>query len=166
MSFASPEMKDPGTSSRHQGLNPSSRADRSQRQEKAPSTSPSAGRPDWRQRQIIQLRLSRAERLRADQIIAVLAQLWPRCFRLDEEWRLPLKMGIGVDLKGMLTEPEPISERDIDLALIRYVGSRGYLRRSSHAGAVRIDLDGRKAGRVRKHQANRAKVLLLKRGRR
>ena len=37
-----------------------------------------------------------------DEIIALLAERWPRCFMLAEDRRLPLKVGIFHDLKAAL----------------------------------------------------------------
>ena len=78
-----------------------------------------------------------------DEIIALPAERWPRCFMLAEDRRLPLKVGIFHDLKA----PDQLSR-----ALGTYCSAPDYQRRLQD-GAARIDLDGQRAGTVTPSEA-------------
>jgi sRNA-binding protein len=81
----------------------------------------------------------------ADDLIAVLADLFPGVFAVYEARRRPLRVGIHGDLKAALEGAA--TGRELGLALSRYCGAGGYLR-ALKAGAPRIGLDGRPAGSV------------------
>jgi sRNA-binding protein len=57
-----------------------------------------------------------------DEIIALLAERWPRCFVLAEDRRLPLKVGIFHDLKAALGGK--VSSDQLSRALGTYCSAR------------------------------------------
>ena len=73
--------------------------------------------------------------------IRVLVERWPKCFAVDEKQRRPLKIGIGEEIAGILTDI------DVSLALALYTRNPSYMK-SCVAGAARIGLDGEPAGTV------------------
>jgi sRNA-binding protein len=88
-------------------------------------------------------------------VIAALARIWPRTFFVDPERRLPLKVGIGDELKEVMVpaiRAGRISTHDINIAIRRYVDSRGYLENCSF-NAPRVGLNGSPAGRVSYRQS-------------
>ena len=85
-----------------------------------------------------------------DEIIALLAERWPRCFMLAEDRRLPLKVGIFHDLKAALGGK--VSPDQLSRALATYCSAPDYQRRLKD-GAARIDLDGQRAGTVTPSEA-------------
>ena len=85
-----------------------------------------------------------------DQVIALLASLFPNTFALFQERRKPLKLGIHLDLESALGEVELLPA-----ALGHYCRNIAYMR-SQRAGAKRIDLDGNDAGEVTAEQAANA----------
>ena len=85
-----------------------------------------------------------------DEIIALLAERWPRCFMLAEDRRLPLKVGIFHDLKAALGGK--VSPDQVSRALGTYCSAPDYQRRLKD-GAARIDLDGQRAGTVTPSEA-------------
>src|SRR5262249_18462346 len=88
-----------------------------------------------------------------DEIIALLAESWPRCFMSAEDRRLPLKVGIFHDLKAALggkVLPDQLSR-----ALGTYCSAPDYQRRLKD-GAARLDLDGQRAGHQRQCGRGRA----------
>jgi sRNA-binding protein len=95
------------------------------------------------------------EERRADQVILALARLWPRTFFVDPERRLPLEIGIGEELKEIMApaiKVGRISTHDINIAIRRYVDSRGYLE-ACLFNAPRLGLRGEPAGRVSYRQS-------------
>src|SRR5262249_4359967 len=87
---------------------------------------------------------------RDDEIIALLAESWPRCFMSAEDRRLPLKVGMFHDLKAALggkVLPDQLSR-----ALGTYCSAPDYQRRLKD-GAARLDLDGQRAGTVTPSEA-------------
>ena len=85
-----------------------------------------------------------------DEIIALLAERWPRCFMLAEDRRLPLKVGIFHDLKAALGGK--VSPDQLGHALGTYCSAPDYQRRLKD-GAARLDLDGQRAGTVTPSEA-------------
>jgi ProP effector len=84
------------------------------------------------------------------EIIALLAERWPRCFVLAEDRRLPLKVGIFHDLKAALGGK--VSPDQLSRALGTYCSAPDYQRHLKD-GAARIDLDGQRAGTVTRSEA-------------
>jgi sRNA-binding protein len=85
-----------------------------------------------------------------DEIIALLAESWPRCFMSAEDRRLPLKVGIFHDLKAALGGK--VSPDQLSRALGTYCSAPDYQRRLKD-GAARLDLDGQRAGTVTPSEA-------------
>ena len=85
-----------------------------------------------------------------DEIIALLAERWPRCFVVVEDRRLPLKVGIFHDLKAALGGK--VSPDQVSRALGTYCSAPDYQRHLKD-GAARIDLDGQRAGTVTPSEA-------------
>ena len=81
-----------------------------------------------------------------DEIIALLAERWPRCFMLAEDRRLPVKVGIFHDLKAALGGK--VSPDQLSRALGTYCSAPDYQRRLKDGGGARLDLDGQRAGTV------------------
>ena len=81
------------------------------------------------------------ERQKRKATIRALAERWPKCFAVSEKQRRPLKIGIGDEVRALLTDAE------VSAALAFYTGSTSYLK-ALVAGAVRIGLDGEPAGVV------------------
>src|SRR5262249_62314408 len=90
-----------------------------------------------------------------DEIIALLAEGWPRCFMLAEDRRLPLKVGIFHDLKAALGGK--VSPDHLSRALRTYCSAPDYQRHLKD-GAARIDLDGQRAGTVTPSEAKWARA--------
>src|SRR5262245_58203375 len=90
-------------------------------------------------------------------VIALLAELWPRCFFMWEARRRPLKLGIHKDilvaLNGALTPLE------LSKALGIYCSNPVYLSNTRN-GAWRLDLDGKPAGTVTADEEAHAKATL------
>jgi hypothetical protein len=100
--------------------------------------------------------LQRQERRkRAIAIIAILAERYPRAFAVYEARRRPLKIGIYNDIEGF-------DGRDLELAMMIYTKSFGYLTQM-RVGVDRIDLDGRRAGSVTEEDAADAQRLVNER---
>jgi sRNA-binding protein len=93
----------------------------------------------------------------AEELIATLAELFPQTF-VAEAWKphRPLKIGIHLDLAGVLTEDE------LNLALRRY-GNRLMYQRALAAGERRVDLEGNPVGAVMPDQVARAARLVAHR---
>ena len=73
--------------------------------------------------------------------IRALAERWPKCFAVDEKRRRPLKIGIAEEVRALLPDI------DVSAALALYTHSTSYMK-ALVAGAVRIGLDGERAGTV------------------
>ena len=73
----------------------------------------------------------------AYEVIAALAEAYPKCFVVYEKYSRPLKLGIHRDLIAARQIPED----EILNALRMYVANLRYLKKL-RAGAVRIGLDG------------------------
>jgi ProP effector len=97
-----------------------------------------------------------AEGERARQLVAALAERWPKCFAVKSCRRVPLKIGIAADIAAAGFAG------DLALALRWYTGSTEY-RQALKAGAARIDLDGNAAGVVSNLEARVAAAVLAKR---
>jgi ProP effector len=85
-------------------------------------------------------------RQKREATLRVLVERWPKCFAVDEKQRRPLKIGIGEEIAGILTDI------DVSVALALYTRSPSYIE-ACVAGAVRIGLDGEPAGTVTAQQA-------------
>jgi len=82
--------------------------------------------------------------------VEALSETYPKAFFVNGRLRRPLKLGIAKDIKADLAA-DPDSELkfyDIDQVLAWYTNHVGYQNACSVAGAVRVDLDGAKAGTV------------------
>src|SRR5215207_9083757 len=93
------------------------------------------------------------QRKQREATIRVLADRWPNCFAVSEKQRRPLKIGIGEEIAGLLTDV------DVLAALALYTRSPGYME-ALVAGAVRIGLDGEPAGVVTAQQVAFARTQL------
>ena len=94
------------------------------------------------------------------QTIALLADLFPKCFFVYGRRRRPLRLGIDKDIADALG-----SDAGIKAALRLYVSNYEY-RRKLKTGAPRIDLDGNAAGTVSAEEAQFAEKLVAKAARR
>jgi ProP effector len=97
------------------------------------------------------------ERQRHKATIHALAERWPKCFAVDEKQRRPLKIGIGKEVAGVLTDI------DVSAAVAFYTRSARYMK-ACVAGAVRIGLDGEPAGTVTAEEEGFARRRLARRG--
>src|SRR5262249_3720722 len=77
--------------------------------------------------------------------IALLVEAFPKTFFMYERRRLPLKLGIHLDILAVMAGV--ITPEELSAALRYYVSNDGYLR-ACRQGAVRIDLNGQSAGEV------------------
>ena len=89
----------------------------------------------------------------ADDLIAVLAEWWPRAFSVFERRRKPLKLGIHDDI--LAAAKGAISPDELKIALRFFCANVCYLR-ACVEGAARIDLDGEAAGCVSADEAAHA----------
>jgi sRNA-binding protein len=80
-------------------------------------------------------------------LIALLEERWPQCFALYQARRKPLKIGIHLDVIAALAGE--VEESAIRKALAVYTNNVWYLK-TLKVDAVRIDLDGVRAGVVTK----------------
>lgn len=94
--------------------------------------------------------------------IALLAELFPKCFAVYEARRKPLKIGIRGDLVAAVGGFTGAQIRELHATLGRYVGSTGYLR-AMDPKAVRVDLNGQPAGEVTLEESLIAKKRLYER---
>lgn len=78
------------------------------------------------------------------EIIAYLAEKFPRCFILEGEAK-PLKIGLFQDLAEALKDDERVSKTQLRHALRQYTSNWRYLH-GCREGAERVDLDGNPAG--------------------
>ena len=95
--------------------------------------------------------------LAANNTIAVLADLYPRCFWVFQDYRKPLKIGVHADIIAALNGAADAKE--IGFALRVYTANIAYLR-SCKQGAERIGLDGAATGYVSGDEAINAKQRL------
>jgi ProP effector len=91
-------------------------------------------------------------------IIAILAEWFPKTFWVYERRRQPLKIKIHVDI--LERTAGAIAPQELARALRYYTGNAGYLRAASQAGAVRIDLEGQPVGVVTPEQAATTRLRL------
>ena len=90
-------------------------------------------------------------------VIALLAELYPRCFSIYEGRRRPLKIGIHKDIQAKLDGA--ITADELYKALGAYCSNPVYLS-STRKGAWRLDLDGKPAGVVTADEEAHAKAIL------
>ncbi|MFZ7136020.1 RNA chaperone ProQ [Avibacterium avium] len=88
------------------------------------------------------------------EIIAYLAEKFPRCFFLEGEAK-PLKVGIFQDLAEALADDEKVSKTQLRQALRLYTAGWRYLY-ACKEGAERVDLQGNPAGVLEKEHAEHA----------
>jgi ProP effector len=93
-------------------------------------------------------------------VIALLAELYPKCFSVYEGRRRPLKLKIHLDIQAALDGA--VTPAELSRALGAYCANSAYLH-SSREGAPRIDLDGNPAGVVTAEEAQGAKARLAAR---
>jgi ProP effector len=94
----------------------------------------------------------------AKQIIAYLAEKFPKCFTAEGEVK-PLKIGIFKDLAQRVEDEGVVSRTQLRQALRRYTSSWRYLK-SIAKGGTRIDLDGEPGDAVEQdHIDHAAKAL-------
>lgn len=92
------------------------------------------------------------------EVIAFLAETFPKCFSVDGEAR-PLKIGIFQDLAERLNEEERVSKTLLRSTLRHYTNSWRYLY-SIKEGAHRVDLDGVEGDAIEKEHAEHAQKQL------
>lgn len=94
----------------------------------------------------------------AKQIIAYLAEKFPKCFTAEGETK-PLKIGIFKDLAERVEEDGVVSRTQLRQALRRYTSSWRYLKCVARGG-VRVDLDGQELDQLEtEHIEHAAKAL-------
>jgi ProP effector len=89
--------------------------------------------------------------------IALLAELYPKCFAIYEERRRPLKIGIHQDIQAALDGA--ITPTELHRALGFYCSNPVYLSQT-RTGAGRVDLNGELAGAVTADEEAHAKATL------
>ncbi|SKA53481.1 RNA chaperone ProQ [Enterovibrio nigricans] len=92
------------------------------------------------------------------QVIAYIAELFPKCFTLEGEAR-PLKIGIFQDLANRLADDAKVSKTQLRAALRQYTSSWRYLY-GAKAGAIRVDLDGNDCGELEQEHIDHAQTAL------
>jgi ProP effector len=90
-------------------------------------------------------------------VIQLLQERWPACFAVLETRRRPLKIGIHNEILEALDGA--ITQAELRRALGCYTANSVYLQHMT-AGATRVDLDGRQAGRVTREEAEYAVTAL------
>jgi hypothetical protein len=88
-----------------------------------------------------------------NEVIAILAELYPRTFFVDPRLRRPIKVNISAEIDRR-NEPE-LNGYNVGAAVDWYTGHYGY-GKSIIAGSPRLDLDGKQAGTVTEAEANSA----------
>ncbi|RXJ74292.1 RNA chaperone ProQ [Veronia nyctiphanis] len=88
------------------------------------------------------------------QVIAYIAELFPKCFTIEGEAR-PLKIGIFQDLAERLGEDPKVSKTQLRAALRQYTSSWRYLH-GVKPGASRVDLDGNSCGELEQEHVEHA----------
>ena len=94
------------------------------------------------------------------EVIAYLAEAFPKCFAVYGLRRRPLKIGVAADITPLI----PFAEDDLKAALRYYTRSESYLR-ACMEGVDRIDLEGDTVGVVTAQQAAHALKVLSERER-
>jgi ProP effector len=89
--------------------------------------------------------------------IALLAELWPKCFSVYEGRRRPLKLKIHLDIQAALDGA--ITPAELHKALGMYCSNPVYLGHI-RTGARRLDLDGNPAGVVTADEEAHARATL------
>lgn len=92
------------------------------------------------------------------EVIAFLAETFPKCFTLEGEAR-PLKIGIFQDLAQRLEADERLSKTLLRSSLRHYTNSWRYLH-SIKAGSFRVDLDGNDDAAIEQEHEDHAKQQL------
>jgi ProP effector len=87
--------------------------------------------------------------------ITALAERWPKAFHTYQVRRVPLKIGIDVDIIATCA----ITLFELRAAMRSYTGNIGYLL-ASKEGVARVDLDGNPAGVVTAKEARWAAMRL------
>jgi len=91
--------------------------------------------------------------------IALLAELYPKCFSVYQERRRPLKLGIHLDIQAALDSI--ITPAELHQALGYYCSNSAYLS-STRTGTERLDLNGEPAGAVTADEEAHAKLVLAR----
>ncbi|MGL4930045.1 MAG: RNA chaperone ProQ [Plesiomonas sp.] len=92
------------------------------------------------------------------EVIAYLAERFPKCFILEGEAR-PLKIGIFQDVVSHLGDTPLVSKTQLRSALRQYTSSWRYLH-GAKAGAQRVDLDGADCGELEQQHVDHARTQL------
>src|SRR5262245_58633476 len=101
--------------------------------------------------------MSQSHNQGATAAIALLAELYPKCFSVYEGRRRPLKIGIHNDILAAVDGA--ITPLELGKALGIYCSNRAYLGHT-RKGAWRLDLDGKPAGTVTADEEAHAKATL------
>ncbi len=94
------------------------------------------------------------KRLSTKEIIAYLAEKFPKCFSIDGPAKA-LKIGIFQDLSEKLIEDETVSKTRLRQALRHYTSSWRYLK-AVKLGNFRVDIDGNDSAEIDQEQADYA----------
>jgi len=93
-------------------------------------------------------------------VIALLAELYPKCFSVYQGRRRPLKLKIHLDIQAAQAALDgAITPAELHRALGTYCSNQVYLGHTRE-GAQRIDLDGNPAGTVTADEEAHAKATL------
>jgi len=101
--------------------------------------------------------MSQSHNQAATAAIALLAELYPRCFSVYQPRRRPLKLKIHLDIQAALDGA--ITAAELHRALGLYCSNEAYLG-NTRKGAWRLDLDGNPAGTVTADEEAHAKATL------
>jgi ProP effector len=98
------------------------------------------------------------KRLSTKEIIAYLADKFPKCFSIDGPAKA-LKIGIFQDLSAKLAEDKTVSKTRLRQALRHYTSSWRYLK-AVKLGNFRVDIDGNDSAEIDQEQADYASKTL------
>jgi len=101
---------------------------------------------------------AKVKRLSTKEIIAYLAEKFPKCFSIDGPAKA-LKIGIFQDLSEKLIEDETVSKTRLRQALRHYTSSWRYLK-AIKLDVYRVDIDGNDDAKIDQEQADYASKTL------
>jgi hypothetical protein len=89
-----------------------------------------------------------------NEIIQILAELYPRTFFMSGPLRQPLKINILADI--LAQQPPELDGANVSAAIEWYTSHYGYQKSVAIAGSHRLDLDGNRVGTVTHKEAQQA----------
>jgi ProP effector len=101
----------------------------------------------------------RPDRYESEQLIQMLVETYPQCFFEVPRQRRPLKKNI---LNDLINDGFPVARKPLGCAIDWYQSHYGY-HYALQAGAERIDLNGKAAGKVTQHEATAAQKYIAAR---